>query len=281
MHKCQLTGTLVPDPSFHRFDKIDEFKQLSFHVQEPTSSLFIMEPKILGFSILLTYKSHRLHSAITVQPPGYFFGRYDVTEFVRYVDSVPKILPSALDADTMVLGKLFHSASIGKAPIPFREVMGAPEEGHFIALDTDIPKWLSVKQQLAKGGFIVPEHKVGRNFDDVILFARALAKHSDPILSCAPGTVLKHIGSHHLLCSEVKYKCPHALLFNYSYQVKEVIVENIINTTTRNGEVIPEITFWPVYINGERFCSYTFRNMQKLEEMNIKVGSKFCLSRAS
>ncbi len=276
-----------------------------------TKRSYVCELKIDGLKIILTYKNGELVQGAT---RGDGEVGEDITENVRMIGSVPKILPFPIDCivvgeawmakdDFIVLNKereknnetLFantRNAAAGSLRQLDTSVTGSRKIKTFIyAIDELIPNHTKISKPktqketlelLKKLSFSVNEEsKYFDNFEDIYSFYDLQVKNKDKHQYGVDGLVVKI--NDFSQCNILGYtaKAPRfGIAFKFPAEEVTTIVEDIVVQVGRTGALTPVAHLTPIRVAGSLVSRATLHNEEEIERLGLMVGDTVIIKKA-
>ncbi len=270
---------------------------------------FVLEPKIDGLSVALTYENGILVRGAT---RGNGIEGEDVTANIKTVKSIPKTLPEPLNLT--VRGEVYMPRAVFYAQNEQREADGEKlwanprnaAAGSLRQLDSAITAsrgldifvfnyqtgdlWFERAPETHSGtvermgelGFsVISEQVVSTDPEDIIRAVEALGEARDSLAYDIDGAVVKvNVLRQREILGENTSTPKWAVAYKYPPEEKETKLLDISVQVGRTGAVTPTAVLEPVKLAGSTVSRATLHNIDIIREKDIRIGDTVVISKA-
>ncbi|NLV86516.1 MAG: NAD-dependent DNA ligase LigA [Clostridiales bacterium] len=270
------------------------------------AAFFTVEPKIDGLSVAIEYIGGRLHLGAT---RGDGLVGEDVTENLRTIDSLPKIIKNA-PWRLIVRGEVYMSRETFIRLNEEREIKGEKlfanprnaAAGSVRQLDSRIAKERRLDiiifnlqytdgepfsshaaslEALSEMGFPVVTHKLCESYEDCRRQIISIGENRESFPFDIDGAVIKldSIADRTFLGSTSK--APRwAAAYKYPPEEKETVVEDILVNVGRTGVLTPKAVVAPVRLAGTRVTNASLHNQDIIDKLDVRIGDTVVIRKA-
>lgn len=298
----------VPLESLHDSFSEDEIRDFAAKVKAAVPDpVYVLEPKFDGLSVAVEYKDGKYVRGST---RGDGFVGEDVTENIRTIADIPKVLPVSIPflevraevyMSNSAFVKLCEKQEINEEKTfknPRNAAAGSlRQKSAKVAAERNLNAFVFNIQQiqgeeinthrdalsrLAELGFKVsPIYCISDNIEDIIESIRTIGDKRGEFDYPIDGAVVKvnSFRQRNTLGSTAKYP-RWAEAYKYPPEEKETILKSIEINVGRTGVLTPTGVFEPVNLAGTTVSRATLHNQDFISEKDIRIGSKVIIRKA-
>ena len=268
---------------------------------------FLVEMKIDGLSVSLSYEHGRLTRAVT-RGDGITSGE-DITENIRQVQSIPQVLPDAVE-ELVLRGEVFMSRRSFEAANAALEQAGLKTfanprnaaAGTMRQLDASVVRqrdlsFFAFDVQYATRSFdtdsaslawlselgipVIPNLILAQSSQDIMDAIARIGAQREHLPFGIDGAVIKiddlalrrHVGE------TVKYP-RWAVAYKYPPEQKETVILDITAQVGRTGRITPLALLEPVSLAGTTVRRATLHNQAYIDQLDVRVGDSVLVEKA-
>ncbi|MCL2564178.1 MAG: NAD-dependent DNA ligase LigA [Oscillospiraceae bacterium] len=286
-------------------DELEEFHARVLKVvSDPT---YVVEPKIDGLSVALTYENGLLVRGAT---RGNGLVGEDVTENLKTVRSVPLRLPVHAPPHLVVRGEVYMPKRVfaelneqrdlaGEAPFanPRNAAAGSMRQldpkiaaGRRLAMiafnvqavaGKDFAEHHETLDFLREMGFSAIDYKVYDSMTACIARIETLGQSRSDFEYDIDGAVIKLDNLHDRLELGSTSKAPRwAVAYKYPPEQKPTVVREIVVQVGRTGVLTPKAVVEPVQLMGTTVTNASLHNQDYIDEKDIRIGDTVLIQKA-
>ena len=291
-------------------DAFSEEELMEFHtrvtkvVPEP---MYVVEPKIDGLSVALTYENGLLIRGAT---RGNGLVGEDVTENIKTIRSVPLRLPENAPSHLVVRGEVYMPKRVFEQINAEREATGearfanprnaaagsmrqldpkiaASRRLSMIAFnvqsvtDRHVERHSETLAFLREMGFAVIDYSLFSSIDDCWTGIEALGQNREHFEYEMDGAVIKLDSLHDRLELGSTSKAPRwAVAYKYPPEQKPTVVRDIVIQVGRTGVLTPKAVVEPVRLMGTTVTNASLHNQDYIDEKDIRIGDTVLIQKA-
>lgn len=286
-------------------EELEEFHtRVTKVVTEPH---YVVEPKIDGLSVVLTYRD-----GLFVQGATRGDGRVgeDVTENLKTVHSAPLRLPENAPPYLVVRGEVYMPKKVFAKLNEQRELAGEAlfanprnaAAGSMRQLDPQIAasrrlslivfniqavsgrnfeRHSETLDFLREMGFTAIDYQVFTSLDDCWARIENLGQHRETFEYEIDGAVIKLDNLHDRLELGSTSKAPRwAMAYKYPPEQKPTVVQDIVVQVGRTGVLTPKAVVEPVRLMGSTVTNASLHNQDYIAEKDIRIGDTVLIQKA-